>query len=92
MPFNVTRGQVVALGATGLALTAGAIAAGVALSNKTTRRRLTTTARKGLRVLKEGARRMQAEYQRYQPAALRITRTRTGTKRGRKRTKKATKN
>lgn len=72
---KMDTGQMIALGATGLALTAGAIAAGVAFSNRGVRTRLTREARRGIKSLKQGMKSMQEEYQRYQPIALRVSRT-----------------
>ena len=80
----MSTGQMLALGATGLALTAGAIATGVVLSDRGVRTRIGRGASKGIKTLKKGMKSLQEEYQRYQPVALKVTRTKSAAKRGKR--------
>lgn len=71
--------HMVALGATGVALTAGVVAAGVALSNRKNRTKLKASVKKGTRALKAGIRKVGEEYKgMYQGATnLRVGKTRS---------------
>lgn len=86
--MKMSKGKMIALGATGVALTAGAVAAGMALKSRKNRKLLKDTAKKGIGLLetrKLRGRRKSDKGQMYQQAMHEVDRPKKMT------TKKSTK-
>lgn len=73
----MARMSKIAMGATGLALAAGAVAAGAALTNKNTRKTLQRTAKKTVKGLKRVRDVMEEGQHRYQAFQHRIAKVKT---------------